>query len=166
MKALVIFGVIFLLPVQALPAAPPGKMIYDRSCAQCHGEKGDGKGYAADFVFPKPRDFTRGTYKFKSTPSGDPPTDADIIRSIVNGNPGTSMPAWQGFSTEQLTALSDYLKSFSPDSFTVKTTPIKIATPPREGGQLAGQGKKLYETTTCWECHGKEGRGDGQKGWQ
>ncbi len=165
MGVLLAFLVICFWPIQAF-SAPPGKTIYDRWCAQCHGYKGDGKGYAADFVFPKPRDFTRGTYKFKSTPSGDPPTDADIIRSIVNGNPGTSMPSWWRFSSEELIGLVDYLKSFSPDSFTVKTTPIKIGTPPGGENQLVQQGKKLYETTKCWECHGKEGRGDGQKGWQ
>ncbi len=152
-------------PVLAF-SADQGKMIYDRWCAQCHGTQGDGKGYAADFVFPRPRDFTKGTYKFRSTPSDDPPADEDIIRSIRNGNLGTSMPPWKRLSDEEVKALVDYLKKFSPDTFTTKTTPIKIGKPPAGEDQLIKQGKKRYETAKCWECHGKEGRGDGQKGWQ
>lgn len=165
MMVLLIIVIIGLLPVLAF-SADQGKMIYNQLCAQCHGYQGDGKGYAADFVFPKPRDFTRGTYKFRSTPSGDPPTEEDIDRSIRNGNPGTSMPPWKGFRDEEIKALIDYLKKFSPDTFTTKTTPIKIGKPPAGENQLITQGKKLYETAKCWECHGKEGRGDGQKGWQ
>src|SRR3974390_510247 len=128
MIVLLIIFMIALWPFQAF-SADQGKMIYDQWCAPCHGYKGDGKGYAADFVFPKPRDFTKGTYKFRSTPSGDPPTDEDIIRSIRNGNPGTSMPPWNRFSDEEVKALVDYLKKFSPDTFTAKTTPIKIGKP-------------------------------------
>ena len=35
-----------------------GKDIYLRRCAGCHGAKGDGKGPAAEFLAPKPFDFT------------------------------------------------------------------------------------------------------------
>lgn len=155
----------FLLPTYSFPQGQ-GKMLYDQWCAQCHGYKGDGKGYATDVVFPKPRDFTRGTYKFRSTPSGDPPTDEDIIRSIRKGNPGTSMPPWERFSDEEVKALVDYLKKFSPDTFATKGTPIKIGQQPGAKDKLIEQGRKLYETAKCWECHGKAGRGDGQKGSQ
>lgn len=165
MMVLLILIMIGLWPVPAF-SADQGKIIYDQWCAQCHGYQGDGKGYAGDFVFPRPRDFTKGTYKFRSTPSGDPPTDEDIARSIRKGNPGTSMPAWPRFSDEEVKLLVDYLKKFSPDTFTTKTTPIKIGKPSAGEDQLIKQGKKLYETAKCWECHGKEGRGDGQKGWQ
>lgn len=36
-----------------------GKKVYEKKCIHCHGEKGDGKGPAAPFLFPPPRDFTR-----------------------------------------------------------------------------------------------------------
>src|ERR1700690_2866411 len=107
-----------------------GKTLYDQSCASCHGEKGDGKGPAADFVFPKPRDFTKGTYKFKSTGSGEPALDSDIIRTIREGNPGTPMPAWKRFSDDDVKALTVYLKQFSPDTFSIKGTAFKIGNPP------------------------------------
>ncbi|MDA8325693.1 MAG: cytochrome c [Nitrospiraceae bacterium] len=110
-RFLLFIFLIMLLPVYAWPQ-DRGKTIYDAWCSQCHGIKGDGKGYAADFVFPKPRDFTRGTYKYKTTPTGYPTTDADIARIIRNGNPGTTMPAWKRFSDADVNALVRYIKKF------------------------------------------------------
>lgn len=159
-----LFLVIFL-PVNAF-SSDKGKTLYDQWCSQCHGTKGDGKGYAADFVYPKPRDFTKGTYKFHSTPSGEPPVDADIIRIIKDGNPGTSMPPWKRFSDDEVKALVDYLKKFSPETFETKGTPIKIGKPSASKDKLVEEGRQMYEKAKCWECHGKAGRGDGEKGWQ
>ena len=93
MRLLIAIVLLAFIPLAAFPQEK-GKAVYDQWCSSCHGEKGDGKGPAADFVWPKPRDFTKGTYKFKSTGSGEPPLDSDIIRTIREGNPGTSMPAW------------------------------------------------------------------------
>lgn len=143
-----------------------GKTLYDQWCAQCHGEKGDGKGPAADLVIPRPRDFTKGTYKFKRTASGESPADSDIERSIRNGNPGTSMPAWKRFSDSEVKSIVDYLKKFSPDTFEAKGSPIKIGKPSAGKEKLIAEGKQMYEKAKCWECHGKAGRGDGEKGWQ
>ena len=47
-----------------------GKVLYDQYCAQCHGADGDGMGYAAPYVRPRPRDFTTGKFKLRTTPSG------------------------------------------------------------------------------------------------
>lgn len=165
MRFLIAVVLLLLMPVRAFPE-DRGKVLYDKWCAQCHGYKGDAKGYATDLVFPKPRDFTRGTYKFKSTASGEPPVDADIIRTIRNGNPGTSMPPWKRFSDAEVKALADYLKKFSPDSFETKGTPVKVGKPSAGKEKLIAEGKQMYEKGKCWECHGKEGRGDGEKGWQ
>jgi len=165
MRLLTAIVVLALLPIAAFPQEK-GKALYDQWCAQCHGEKGDGKGPAADFVIPKPRDFTKGTYKFQSTGSGEPPVDSDIRRTIREGNPGTSMPPWTRFSDDDMKALVDYVKSFSPDTFTIKGNPIKIGKPSGSKDKLIALGKEQYEKTKCWECHGKAGRGDGEKGWQ
>ncbi|MFI5295545.1 MAG: c-type cytochrome [Thermodesulfovibrionales bacterium] len=165
MRLLMTLVLLLLLPVHAF-SEDKGKILYDKWCAQCHGEKGDGKGPAADFVFPKPRDFTKGTYKFHSTASGEPVLDSDIIRSIRNGNPGTSMPPWTRFSDDDVKAIVAYLKKFSPDTFETKGTPLKIGKPPGSKEKLIALGKEMYEKAKCWECHGKAGRGDGEKGWQ
>ena len=46
-----------------------GKQLYLKYCSQCHGEKGDGEGYAAPHLQPRPRNFT-----LASTRSGRPRT--------------------------------------------------------------------------------------------
>lgn len=165
MKFFITLVLLASIPATALPEEK-GKTLYDQSCSSCHGEKGDGKGPAADFVWPKPRDFTKGTYKFKSTGSGEPVLDSDIIRTIREGNPGTSMPAWKRFSDDEVKALMLYLKQFSPDTFSIQGTPFKIGNPPGGKEKMIALGKELYQSVKCWECHGKAGRGDGEKGWQ
>ncbi len=60
--------------------AAAGKAVYERKCLLCHGEKGDGKGPGAERLDPKPRDFTSGVYKIRSTASGQLPTDPDLMR--------------------------------------------------------------------------------------
>ena len=83
----------------ALPAhaqagdATAGKAVYERKCLECHGEKGDGKGPAAELLAPQPRDFTAGLYKIRTT-ANKVPTDQDLFRIITDGMPGTSMPSW------------------------------------------------------------------------
>ena len=54
-----------------------GKEIYEFRCAPCHGFSGKGDGPAAMTLDPRPRDFTRGLFKFKSTPSGEVVADED-----------------------------------------------------------------------------------------
>src|SRR4026207_1103037 len=50
-----------------------GKQVYETYCSGCHGLKGDGKGPAAAMLEVKPRNFTRGMFKFISTPPGSLP---------------------------------------------------------------------------------------------
>ena len=37
-----------------------GKTLYLKYCSQCHGEKGDGEGYATPHLLPKPRAMESG----------------------------------------------------------------------------------------------------------
>ena len=67
--------------------------LFRKHCAQCHGIAGDGLGPAAALLNPYPRDFRRGSFKFKSTPQGAKPVLSDLVRTIEIGIPGTSMPA-------------------------------------------------------------------------
>ena len=90
-----------------------GRFVFERNCAVCHGKWGDGRGEMAVGMVPRPRKFTAGTFKFRTTPSGSLPTDADLMRTIRNGLFGTSMPTFQHLSERDLRAVVEYLKTFS-----------------------------------------------------
>jgi len=86
------------------PSPERGSALFRRMCASCHGEQGDGRGPAAAGLVPSPRDFTQGVYRYRSTPTGELPTVADLTRTISSGVPGTSMPAWGHVLTSQAIA--------------------------------------------------------------
>src|SRR6266851_5349797 len=70
-----------------------GKRVYGTWCAGCHGDAGAGDGPAASAMLPRPRNFTGAIYKIRTTASGQLPTDADLMRAIDAGLPGSAMPA-------------------------------------------------------------------------
>src|SRR3989475_394997 len=153
-----------LLLAGAAPAwaqdANAGKAIYERKCLLCHGEKGDGKGPSAELLLPKPRDFTRGLYKIRSTVNKTP-TDQDLFRIITEGMPGTSMPAWAVLPEKDRHNLVAYIKSFAPEVF--KEAPKKLELPKEVSSSEASikRGKEMFDAIECHKCHGTEGRGDG-----
>jgi hypothetical protein len=55
-----------------------GAAWYGQLCTPCHGSSGDGNGPRANRLSPRPRDFTKGVYEFRSTPSGYLPTDEEF----------------------------------------------------------------------------------------
>jgi cytochrome c oxidase cbb3-type subunit 2 len=141
--------------------------IYLDNCAACHGQEGDGKGPQAARLKTKPRDFTAGNYKFRSTPTGSLPLDADIFRSISEGVRTTSMLAQRHLSDRQRWALTEYLKTFS-NRFKAERPlpPISVPARPSFSAQLRALGKMKYEESGCGECHGPTGQGDGSSASQ
>ena len=137
-----------------------GRLAYDRYCAGCHGKNGDGKGPAAIFLNPKPRDFTVGKFKFSSVPSGEQPTDEDLERTIVHGLSGTSMPAWRLLPEDQRVAIIAYIKTLSPrweqqgpgNAIAIPEDPFKENADSMRKGIERGE-KAYYTLTTCWQCH-------------
>ena len=92
-----------------------GRKIYAEACAPCHGIRGDGKGPAAKRFDPAPRNFRRGTFKFRTTASGALPLDIDLERTVREGVPGTEMPRWKDVLSEQdIKIVVQYVKNFSP----------------------------------------------------
>ena len=69
-------------------------MNYRRYCVGCHGVLGDGEGENAQWIDPKPRNFTLATFKCRSTPSGTLPTDADLYNTVGRGLQSSNMPSW------------------------------------------------------------------------
>lgn len=139
---------------------PDAKLLYHQHCSICHGEQGRGDGPAALFLFPKPRDFTRGEYKIRSTPFGQMPTDEDLYRIISNGMPRGGMPGFGFLKEAERRALVEYVKGFHPVPGGQPLTPIAVGAEPSATEVALDEGRKLY-TQTCAICHGPEGRGDG-----
>lgn len=151
-----------------------GKQVYDKYCTICHGAKGDGKGLIGiihrvektGLVWTQyPRDFTVGTYKFRSTPTGCLPTDDDLMVIIKEGIPRSGMPSHEDVSMSGLKAVSEYIKDFSPRwKEEDPCDPIKAKKPSWVGSMASvDKGLKIYKDMKCWECHGDTGRGDGPK---
>lgn len=153
-------GVSFL---QGKGSVEHGKEVYERRCVGCHGEKGDGKGDAATFfVKVLPRDFTSGTFKFRTTPSGSLPLDSDIFRTITIGVRGTAMPPWFDLPENERWDVVQYIKTFSPDFEEYPPDPpVLVPAAPKPDEALLAHGADLFEKMQCWQCHGKEGKGDG-----
>src|SRR2546421_6191956 len=116
---------------------PLGQRIYLRSCQTCHGPDGRGNGPAAPSMSPRPRDFTQGQLKYKSTAAEVPPTDGDLLNA------------------EEIKAVSSYVRSLGP----ARNEGVPVPVPPRVWPDPASleRGKTLY-SESCAACHGLDGR--------
>jgi mono/diheme cytochrome c family protein len=140
-----------------------GKALYLKNCSQCHGEKGDGQGYATVHLLPQPRNFTTAKFKVRTTPNGALPTHQDIVNVIRRGMPYTSMPAWPTLSDQDVENLAYFITTFSTDFSNKENVPqpIQLPSAPSATKESIELGKKLYVDTGCVKCHGNLGRGDG-----
>ncbi|WP_196784305.1 c-type cytochrome [Crateriforma conspicua] len=87
----------------------PGRGLYQKHCATCHGVSGDGRGATSSVVVPYPRDYRKGVFKFTSTPRGVKPLREDLTRLIRNGIEGTAMVKINELTEEDVQALTDYV---------------------------------------------------------
>jgi mono/diheme cytochrome c family protein len=86
-----------------------GQSVYMKRCVQCHGINGDGNGPAADHLYPRPRNYTKGIFKFTSTAYGERPRREDLIRVVRKGVTGTSMPRFNRLPDRDVDAVVDYV---------------------------------------------------------
>lgn len=156
--------------------------IYQMRCAVCHGEKGAGDGPAAEFLEPRPRDFTRGLWKYKTSPGELPPRDADLHDIIKSGLIGTSMPGWSAVLTgQQIGDLIALVKRFDTsgtwapkdarnEDFDKEGRYLKpnlrviadeepTKDPVSYSAESVARGKEVFEEN-CRKCHGQGGRGN------
>jgi mono/diheme cytochrome c family protein len=141
---------------------PLGERVYAQRCAVCHGPDGRGNGPAAPSMIPRPRDFTLGLYKYKSTPFGEPPTDGDLQRVVADGLPASAMPYFRDLlKEEEIRAVVARVKRFSRVFSAVE--PHSIHIPPRLPASQASlaRGRALYISQGCLGCHGPDGRKGG-----
>lgn len=158
-------------PQQTPELAQKGKSIYFRRCSFCHGLLGDGNGPAAYQMIPRPRDFTKGLFKFRTTQSGELPTDEDIFRTISRGIPGTAMQTFSsdriksGLSEDERWAVIFYIKTFYDGFADPQADPykqvVKMSSKIASSADSIEKGKKIFKEMKCWECHGESGRGNG-----
>lgn len=149
-----------------------GKEVYEFRCGFCHGRAAKGDGIVAPYLNPRPRDLASGLFKFRTTATGELPTDEDLFRTVSLGAPGTAMPAWgQGvyrLSAQDRWAVVFYIKTFVRDFGDPDLDPeknrIKMGPAPPAAPALLARGRELYQDETkggCAKCHGPAGKGDG-----
>lgn len=171
--------------IQSQRAKMTGAEIYQFRCAICHGEEGDGDGIAAEFLYPKPRNFTNAIFKYKTSPGELPARNEDLFNTIKYGLTGTSMPAWNTLLTdEQINRLIPVIKRF--DMFGIwlpeeadededfddegryikndfkritEIEPTETQTDYPYSAESIVLGKIAFEKT-CRQCHGNTGRGN------
>ena len=142
--------------------AASGQKLYKRFCIGCHGPDGDGNGENAQWIDPKPRDFTAALFKCRSTPTGTLPTDQDLFNAMSRGFVTTNMPIWEPLAAQNRADLVAYVKTFSP-RFTTEKAGVSITIPPEPAISIDGilRGRQTFQKMECWKCHGPAGHGDG-----
>lgn len=170
---------------QALAPEPPadmieaGKRVYFTKCVWCHGVDGAGDGPGADRLWPRPRNFNQGTFKIRHTASGElplfnykeqTPGKNDLFETVTHGLPGSAMPPWEGILTEEqrLQVLSFVTTQLVKDrKFNDKESETQTVLQLAEIKQVPAtkesieKGAQLVVDKKCIECHGVNGRGDG-----
>lgn len=167
-----------------------GRDLYKFRCEVCHGENGAGDGVAADFMYPKPRDFSLALFKYKTSPGTKLPRDEDLFTTIKMGLPGTAMPGWgiKGqalLSDEQIRSLIPVIKgfditqawppedadeeAFDDDGFYTRTDFRVIRDEELQQGQIPYSDESVEKgraafLDSCSECHGDDGRGNIKSG--
>ncbi|HJS66498.1 MAG TPA: c-type cytochrome [Nitrospiraceae bacterium] len=168
-----------LAPEPSADMIEAGKRVYFTKCVWCHGVDGAGDGPGADRLWPRPRNFNQGTFKIRHTASGELPLfDAkkpvagqnDLFETVTHGLPGSAMPSWEGILTEEqrLQVLSFVTTQLVKDRKFTDTksesqTVLQLADlkPLPANEESLKKGAELIVEKKCIECHGVEGRGDG-----
>ncbi|TMA34947.1 MAG: c-type cytochrome [Deltaproteobacteria bacterium] len=158
-------SLLVLVLARTATGADPATAVYNHACAWCHGKDGRGDGPAAfsinKYLSPRPRDFTRGQFKLRSTPSGQLPTDDDLLRTLERGIPGY-MPSFAGLTAGERRLAVTAVKRFFPGFATAPPAPFfAVRIPPPVDDAAVNRGREAYAAAGCAACHGERGRGDG-----
>lgn len=148
-----------------------GKQIFFKKCVWCHGPEGAGDGPGADRLWPRPRNFNAGTFKIRTTGSGELPTENDLFLTVTHGLPGSAMPPWDGILTPQerhqvlAFVMTDLVKDRSfQDTENEEFHVIDFSKQVASSDESIKRGKDVFMNKgKCVECHGNDARGDGNK---
>lgn len=135
-----------------------GKEEYGNYCARCHGPSGLGNGSDANRLPVLPRNFSLGEYKFRSTVSGTPPSDADLMHVINKGIAKGGMPGFANLPIHVKESIVAYIKSIKQQGEDKSIFELYDAEPiPAPLVKIKpnlAEGKKQYELLQCALCHG------------
>ena len=85
-----------------------GLALYQKQCAACHGDTGNGDGAMGEELNPKPSNLADAEWKHGAT-------DGEIFTVIRNGVKSTGMKAYRRkMTTHQLWDVVNYLRSIGP----------------------------------------------------
>jgi mono/diheme cytochrome c family protein len=139
------------------PDQAVGRLVFAKRCAICHGPDGRGNGPAAASMIPRPRDFTQGLFKYKSTIRTEPPTDDDLRRVVEQGLQASAMPSFRDLlSDAEIGAVVDEVKRLAGISAPSSRVAVVPRIPPDDAS--IGRGRALYVRLECGGCHGPDGR--------
>lgn len=168
----------------AASTEPDGVVLFRQHCAYCHGPNGDGRGSAV--LDPPSRAFGRDKFKFATTLNGVP-DDADLMRVIRRGIPGSSMPSFEHLPDAECRAVVEHVRRLTRqgvfDRFAARAlkndddvdyerfaqlaatecqpaAKLEIPAIPPGTPESVARGKVIY-VKVCAPCHGTEGKGDG-----
>ncbi|HZT80757.1 MAG TPA: ethylbenzene dehydrogenase-related protein [Gemmataceae bacterium] len=189
---LVFIGYKLLVPRPPEPGPPDGTTatgpeLYANHCAACHGDKGDGNGPAARFLYPKPRNFGEGKFRLVTTANGVP-SDGDLLRVITYGMPGSAMFAFGHLPEADRQALVAHVRKLTREGVEAEVKRqtegrgnplsaeefaevVKEQTEPGPALEIpadlpafsaasVARGHELYKTL-CASCHGAKGTAEG-----
>ena len=152
-----------------------GRRLYQRYCAICHGDRGDGRGPSAAFLWPPPRDFRSAQFKFAGAAEGSLPADQELVRIVRQGLAGTAMQPWD-LPDAELGPVIDHLKTFSPpgrgfrDPSRRPAAPLVVPPDPYTTGSSRAAGLQLgavayHGQFQCSQCHPAYGTPGQLRAW-
>jgi len=130
-----------------------GKSVYNEICFACHGEKGDGKGPSWFNTKPSPQVFINSVYMSRLTDE----YIFNVVKygklAVLNGQipdkklPALAMPAFGAvLEDQQIRDLIKFERAFI------------------QGGPQSAEMREIFDAA-CVVCHGKNGRGDGERAY-
>lgn len=128
---------------KAADGASQGERVYRDFCQKCHGVYGRGDGPALEYLSVRPPDLTDpGVLGNRSTD--------EIVSALLAGGKD-----WQNPHSLMVSIASSTKKDELNEAVTYMKT---LSTP---GGHVSLRAGRDIYTSTCWVCHGLNGKGDG-----